>query len=143
MKRYLITVLCMLMTDALWAHSEWQCLAQDNTKHQWIGKHGYERVATNKAIAACKKESTVPTSCKVLSEACLYFIGDKAFRSDPSHPHLLWQCTALDHQAKTWVGQQSEHRDDAALDAKTYCEEHSRVPDTCYMNFSMCQRTSE
>ena len=53
--------------------------------------------------------------------------------------HVIWRCTALDQMAQSWVGHISANRDDAALDAEAYCQEHSSVPDSCYIDLLTCE----
>ncbi len=138
--RIVSTLLCMLIIGPIWASNEWRCVAHDKEKNEWIGKNAYERVAANKAIEACKKQSSTPISCIVAHQSCAYFVEGKNVGTDPMSDSSLWQCTSLDQKAIVWKGEPSESRDDAALAAKHYCEEHSAIPDTCYINLLMCRK---
>ena len=110
----------------------WQCAVHDKENKQWEARSTYERVATNKAFEACKKESHVPASCKPIEESCEYSGNGK-------NTNRGWQCTAFDQMAKIWVGQIYRNKDDAAIDATTYCQTHSSIPDSCYTNFLTCK----
>ena len=114
----------------------WQCTAYDDGKKQWVIKSLYERVAANKALDACKKQSTAPTSCKMRKEICEYFAHGLSTRP-------MWQCTALDQTAKPWMGGTYSNQDDAALGAKVYCQQHSILPGTCFINLLTCKNLSE
>lgn len=109
-----------------------QCTVTDTTGKQWVVKHQYERTAINLAVEACKKESTIPISCKSAHEACESFTHGISNRP-------LWRCTALDRAAKSWVSNTYDKRDDAALAAKAYCQENSTMPGTCYINMLTCK----
>ena len=128
-----LLVLLMLILKPAWSDDNlWQCAVHDNKHKQWEARSAYERVATSKALEACKKESPVPASCTPTKESCDYYAQEK---TSSSH----WKCTALDHTAKLWVGNLSSNKDDAALNAKAYCQEHSSLPDTCYINLLTCK----
>lgn len=142
----------IFITGSLWGNNTmaennyWQCTAYDSEEKQWIVKNAYERVAINKAFEACKKESRAPASCKATNESCDYFAnGTNSNRPKVSvnmnrtFSDAMWQCTALDQMAKPWVGNPSSNKDDAALGAKAYCQQHSTVPDTCYINLLTCK----
>ena len=124
----------IMVIKPLWANNPapnsdniWECTVNDNEDHEWVAKSSYERVAINKAFEACKKESRVPTSCKPSKASC-----DDAANS--SNNGIGWQCTALDQHAKLWFSKIHRNKDNAALDAKAYCKEHSSAPDSCYIN---------
>lgn len=140
--RIIFTLLCMLIIEPIWANNIWQCVAHDQQDKEWVGNSAYERVASNKAIEACKKESRRPVSCTVDDEACYNFVNGKKLSSAITREGASWQCTALDQKAKVWTGDSSIDRDEAAMTAKAYCQEHSKLPDTCYINFLMCKKTS-
>ena len=111
--------------------NEWICFARDATEHQWKIKSFYQRMATNKALEACKKESTAPYSCKTRNEYCNLIINSKT-------PHPLWRCTALDVSAQPYMSTVYSQIDEAALAAKDYCKELSQAPDTCAVNLVTC-----
>lgn len=110
----------------------WQCSSSDGEDKQWVVNSDYKRQALNKAFDACKKESRIPETCKTTQAACEAFINGVSTRP-------LWQCTALDRFAKRWISNAYQHRDDAAIAAKAYCEEQSRAPDSCYINLLTCR----
>ena len=122
----------------MWAEnsSYWQCMARDGLKKQWDAKSSYERVATNKALEACKKESKVPTTCTAVQDSCNY-VGKPTVNTPNSIDGAIWKCTALDSAAQAWP-HVSTNRDAAALSAKSNCVQHSTVPDTCYINLLTC-----
>ena len=144
MGRVLSTLLVcfMLCSNTLWANEDyWQCSAHDNQEKEWSAKSSYERVASNKAFEACKKESQVPNSCKPILESCA-FSGERVDNEAllyPQHEGSGWQCTALDQNARAWVGKVHTNQDSAALDAKAYCQQHSSSPDSCYINLLTCK----
>ena len=116
--------------------SYWQCSVHDSEAKEWSFKSTYERVATNKAFEACKKQSNLPLTCKAAKESCDYF-------SDGINTRPLWQCTALDQKAKPWVSDVYMNKDDAAIGAKAYCREKSVSPDTCYIHLVTCKNLNE
>ncbi len=128
----LMVLLWMIMPSS-WADEAeyWQCTAFDQDSKPWVSKHPYERMAINQALASCKKESPVPSSCKVAHEACDFFHHGVSTR--PS-----WQCTALDQEAKPWASNPYPQRDDAAIAAIAYCKERSASPDSCYVHLLTC-----
>ncbi len=111
--------------------SYWQCSVQDNDNKQWIAHSQYELSATNKALEACKKQSILPESCKVGNGSCTGIV--KGAKTNP-----MWQCTALDQMAKPWPSNFYSQRDAAALAAKDQCQQHSSMPDSCYINLLTC-----
>lgn len=128
-----ILVLLMLILQPAWSDDNyWQCAVHDNENKQWEAKSAYERVATSKAFEACKKESHVPVSCKLIKDSCDYSGKDNSSAS-------LWQCTALDQTGQPWEGKPNSNKDNAALDAKAYCQAHSPAPDTCFINLLTCK----
>lgn len=135
--RTISTVIYLCIVNPLWANNPtdttnyWQCVAQDKEGKQWVAKGSYARVASNKAFEACKKTSRVPSSCKAAQDTCDHY--DDGMIKNPG-----WQCTALDRMAKPWSGRTYSSQDEAALAAKKYCQEHSSVPDTCYINLLTC-----
>ena len=129
-----LIIFILLPMPPLWANETnyWQCSASDSEGLQWMAKSVYERAATSKAYDACKKQSHDPVSCKADLGVCEGF--DHGVSISP-----LWQCTALDQNAKPWSNQSRISQDDAAMAAKAYCEEHSPAPDSCYINLSTCK----
>ncbi|RUQ89505.1 hypothetical protein [Legionella septentrionalis] len=113
----------------------WQCSAFDREDKQWVAKAPYEQMALNKAFEACKKHSREPRTCKTAKEYCEANI--KGLNSRP-----MWQCTAVDRMAKAWLGDFFPRGIDAAMGAKTFCIQHSAVPDTCYVNLVTCKNTN-
>lgn len=110
----------------------WQCSARDSAENQWLIKDTYQRVASSKAFDACKKQSNAPMTCRSPRNHCEYFVNGITTRP-------MWRCTALDWDALPWKGNVNSSQDDAALDAKDYCKEGSRLPDTCYINLLTCK----
>lgn len=110
----------------------WRCTAHDAANKEWIINSGYEITAINRAFDACKKESTLPSSCKTSKESCEVFVNGVSTRP-------MWRCIALDQTAKEWSSNVYSQRDDAALAAKAYCRQSSSVPDTCYINLIACK----
>ena len=123
-----ITVL--LLANPLWAGeaSYWQCTTSDDDNKQWVMKSIYERAARAKTVDACKKQSENPSSCKTDCEEFNHGVSTQP----------LWQCTALDQNAKPWISQAYTQRDDAAIAAKMRCQELSSIPDSCYISLSTC-----
>jgi hypothetical protein len=113
------------------AEDNWRCITVDAQNKQWIVNSSYQITALNKSFDECKKESNVPATCKVIKESCNMFIKEASKRAK-------WQCTALDHNAVTWVATSSTNPDRAALSAKAYCRHNSAHPDSCYINLITC-----
>lgn len=132
-----IFALCFT-SPALYAEgiSYWQCTIQDELRHQWHDANLYERVAMNKALEACKKESPVPMSCKMDKNNCSFYFNGQSTRP-------LWQCTALDHDAKPWQSSVHPSREEAALSAKEDCQSQSSLPETCYINLITCKNLNK
>lgn len=122
------------------AHNHWKCIAYDSAKKQWEVSNKYERVALNRALDDCKKQSNTPKSCAATEEFCEFFGTKEKSVENASSPgaRANWQCTALDQTAAPWVGKISSDKDDAALDAKATCQKKSTEPDTCYINLLTC-----
>jgi len=131
-KLAILTIL--LFIKPLWADENhyWQCTASDSENKRWAKKSMYERAATNKAFDACKKQSNVPASCKADLGVCEGF--EHGISVSP-----LWQCMALDQNAKPWIGNSYGNMDEAAIAAKTRCVELSADPDSCYINLLTCK----
>ena len=134
---FLITVLSLLpwLTMAETTKA-WHCTAKDDNDKEWNADHTYERTAQNLALEACKKESPTPGSCKAPEDSCDYFGKEHLYGKKSKY---LWRCTAMDEKAKFWRGKPSHHKDEAALDAKALCQEHSARPDSCYVNLFTCR----
>jgi len=118
------------------ASDYWECHVSDSADKQWLAQGSYQRIATNKAFEACKKQSEYPNTCKAANEACEAFVNGISTRP-------MWRCTALDQLSKVWRSAIYTHRDDAALGAKAYCHQHSGMPDSCYINLMMCKNLNE
>ncbi|KTD36290.1 hypothetical protein Lnau_1274 [Legionella nautarum] len=110
----------------------WTCSAHDAENMEWVINSSYEITAIHKAFDECKKQSKIPTSCKVSEAACEEFVNGISTRPK-------WQCIALDQTAKEWPSNAHADRDDAAIAAKSYCQQHSSFPDTCYINLMTCK----
>lgn len=140
MHQWITVFICSLLiaNTSLWARPQsgaidyWQCTTTDNDDQQWIAKNTYERAAANIAYSSCKKQSRIPSTCKAAKEACEHMINGLTDKP-------MWQCTALDKQAKPWVSNLYTQRYDAALAAKAYCQERSSEPGTCYINLLTCK----
>lgn len=114
----------------------WQCTTYDDTGKPWVIRSEYSRMAMNKAFDACKKESTIPASCKTSAQDCEVFVNGLSTRP-------MWRCTALDRSGAPWISNAYQNRDDAALAARAYCKEQSSIPETCYMNTITCQNRND
>lgn len=110
----------------------WECHVRDSTNKRWVGVSAYELTASTKAMDYCKKESSVPLSCRAEQDECEGFINNESTRAN-------WQCTALDQMAKAWNSTYYRHQDDAALAAEADCRQHSPYPETCYTNLLTCR----
>ncbi|MFT4058289.1 MAG: hypothetical protein QM652_01935 [Legionella sp.] len=114
----------------------WQCTTHDTTGNKWVARSFYQKIALNFAFANCKKESTVPATCITASGNCEQFIQGVSIKPK-------WKCTALDFNAIAWEGNSYWQLYDAALAAKNYCRQKSKVPGTCYVNFVTCVNQNE
>lgn len=112
--------------------SYWLCKAYDSKNNQWIAKSPYRRVAMNTAYEGCKKQSQFPKTCKTANEYCEDIIKGGIAQHG-------WQCTAMDKKAKSWVSDAYPERNQAVLGAKAYCEKHSDIPNSCYVNLLTCK----
>lgn len=133
------TIIFMIyLMPPLWANEApyWRCTASDSDGKQWEEKSMYERAAISKAFDACKKQSQIPASCKADTGVCEGF--DHGVSISPS-----WQCTALDQNAKPWLSHSYVNMDDAAMAAKSTCEQRSVSPDSCYINLSTCKNLNQ
>jgi len=110
----------------------WQCSTIDSENKSWTEQGAYELTATNRAFAKCKKESNYPTTCKTSKNNCEQYINGITTRP-------MWQCIALDQNAKRWPSNYYYQRDDAAIAAKAYCQDKSSLPETCYVNLITCR----
>jgi hypothetical protein len=118
------------------AQNYWQCSAHDENDKTWVIQSAYERMAINKALAACKQESQAPLSCTVAKEYCAAFVHGQSTQP-------LWKCTALDDKAKAWVSNVYSQQDDAAIAALAYCKEQSAAPTSCYINVVTCRNMNK
>ncbi|MFZ4076932.1 MAG: hypothetical protein ACOYKA_03005 [Legionellaceae bacterium] len=114
----------------------WACTCRDKTELTWTIKSPYQRMAMNKALEECRKESVDPSTCKTALESCEFFLNQKS-----NHP--LWRCTALDDSARPYISTIYSQMDEAALGAKINCTEHSAVPDSCTVNTVTCHDLNE
>lgn len=135
---FFIPTFVLCGTKQIWADevNYWQCAANDNQSKQWIVRSAYERVAMTRAFDACKKQSATPISCKFDKESCEYFANGISTRP-------MWQCTALDQMAKPWMSDIYNTRDKAAIQSKEYCQQHSGMPESCYINLMTCKNLNE
>jgi hypothetical protein len=148
--KLLQSIFLMLLISPAWAATYWQCIAQDGESKQWTAKSTYQRMANTKAFEACKKESHIPATCTVPEETCVYLnqvadssapvVVTKAIHNQSRTSNgSLWQCTALDWRAKPWLNRPAPNQDAAAMSAKAFCQRHSSLPDTCYVNLITCR----
>lgn len=114
----------------------WECNAFDQDDNLWIAQSSFERGAINKSLDACKKMSKNPQTCKVAKENCFAKVNGISTRP-------MWQCVALDQMAKHFKSAYYTKRDDAALGAKAFCQEHSGMPDSCYVNLMTCENKNK
>lgn len=137
MRLYYASILALLLiAPCVSANEQWECRAHDAINLQWTVKRAYQKMAVTDAMDACKKQSTVPQSCKIERDDCELFLD--GFTTRP-----MWQCTALDQHSHVWRSTIYLRRDDAAMAAKRYCHRHSGMPDTCYINLLMCHNLNE
>jgi len=112
--------------------SYWQCISHDNNNMQWLTQSIYQLMAVNKAMDACKQQSSFPNSCNISTDDCEEMINGHSIQP-------MWQCSALDSQGKSWRSSYYGNQDSAAGAAKNNCQKNSRFPDTCYINFIACK----
>lgn len=118
------------------AGTYWICKSHDKDHVEWTAKSEYRKIALNSSLAACKKRSTFPATCRTSHEDCEgYHLG---LSIKP-----FWRCTALDRTAAYWRSNYYPHKDDAILAAKAYCKSKSSVPETCYVNVITCSNINE
>lgn len=141
MKKAILMLFLFCTNTLLWAGDQalmedpqnyWQCSVYDGANQRWTAQSSYEKAAINKAFAACRKQSSLPKTCKAAKEYC-----DAIIHGANTRP--MWRCTALDKAAKAWKSGIYRHKDDAALGAQAYCEEQSRVPESCYVHMLTCR----
>ncbi|MDP3560302.1 MAG: hypothetical protein Q8R79_08160 [Legionellaceae bacterium] len=131
----LIGIICLsplAIAEDIPSGSYWECSAEDANQKMWTLQASHQRLALNNAMEACKKESTKPGTCRAPQEQCEPFLNGKNIGP-------MWQCTALDLDAKPWISNPYRHRDDAAIASKAYCHDHSAFPDSCYINLLTCK----
>lgn len=139
-------LLLMLINNSYGQESEdeskqqnnWQCSALDADQQTFIGQGHYETKALGQAYELCKKESKFPLSCKVSKANCE--VSPKKTQSANSRP--LWRCLALDQMAEHWQSGIYSNRDEAAINAKDFCQSNSTFPDTCYVHLMTCTNLS-
>ena len=147
MKKYAIsTLFYIFLLTTCWANNDpgnnsyWQCTAHDKLKKECKGTNTYERVASSKAFEACKKESSIPMSCKTDKDYCYYFTEGTTNPKRDIENRSMWHCSAIDQQAKYWVSNLYSNQDEAVLAAKSLCQKHSPIPDSCYVNLITCKK---
>lgn len=128
----LCSQLALASTDGIASGNFWRCSANDAEHREWIFDSSYEISAINRSFEECKKQSNIPASCKSSKESCEMFLNGLTTRP-------MWRCTALDQMAKVWLSNIYKQRDDAAIAAKTFCQQGSSFPDTCYINLMTCK----
>ncbi|MFC3907548.1 hypothetical protein ACFORL_00460 [Legionella dresdenensis] len=138
MSKWIMSFLLAFLCNGLLATStdSWNCTAYDQGSGQWTASSDYERSAINKAMELCKKSSQYPTTCKISKNDCDYLANGQSTRP-------MWQCKALDQMAKIWPSSYYTQRDDAAIAARSFCEEKSAFPDTCYVNLITCKNVNQ
>lgn len=114
----------------------WKCVAYDATNKEYGGHSDYQLTSLNRALDACKKQSTVPQTCKTAKESCEMVVN--GITTKPT-----WRCVALDYTATPWPSNLYDKPTDAALAAKAYCQAHSVVPETCYMYTFTCRNLNQ
>lgn len=119
-------------------NSYWQCTSEDDGNKIWTAKNAYQKTALNIAYAACRKESSAPSTCHSSIANCEGFNLGRSTRA-------MWQCTALDKasDAEPWRNSPMSQQEDAALAAKAYCKNNSKLPETCYINMITCVNVNE
>lgn len=118
------------------SQNAWACTCRDNNQLTWTIKSPYQRMAMNKALEQCRKESVDPSTCKTALESCEFFLNEKS-------KHPLWRCTAIDDSANPYISTIYSQMDEAAMGAKINCIEHSAFPGTCAVNTVTCHDLNE
>ena len=136
--RVTLSIFCLLVPELLLANSEntWSCTAKDIDKKTWSVTHMYQKPAMTIALSACKKQSRMPTSCKLKESDCELLVNGISTKP-------IWQCEALDETGVPFEGKLNPDRDTAALSAKANCKENSSVPDSCYIYPFTCTNLQE
>lgn len=109
----------------------WQCSIQDADHKLWSFQSSYQKIALNTVIAACKKESRQPMSCKVRASTCQEFNPQRSTRPK-------WHCMASDDKGTRFESEYLTDRDSAALNAMGRCKSTSKIPETCFINVVAC-----
>lgn len=137
-RKQALSIFCLLTSQLLIAAPEtsWFCTSRDVDKKTWSIKHSYQKPAIALALDACKKQSRVPKSCKLLESECDFFVNGISTKP-------IWQCEALDERAAPWPGKLHPDLDTAALSAKANCKENSSVPESCYIHPFTCTNIQE
>lgn len=117
-------------------HDFWVCKATDLTQRTWTQGNEYQRRALLDALDACKKESTVPNTCKAVGTQCDGILSGSINRA-------VWRCTSLDTLANYWYSNISPTEIEAALSARDICRKESSVPLTCYINMLTCENLNK
>lgn len=114
----------------------WLCKAHDNTNKEWLAQSPYPKIAINRSLDACKRQSTNPLSCRITSNDC------ESPQLDPS-TKPYWRCTAIDQQGTPWNSIYYLNKEDAALAANAYCHSKSPLPETCFINMITCVSSNQ
>lgn len=117
--------LCFFM-HPLQANVFFECQLSDDKNIFWKSSSVFEKKALNTVLDHCKKESINPDSCLKKNIICQEF-------SNSINTRPLWECTALDANAREWLGKADTAIDDAIFHAKAKCKSKSTVPETCYV----------
>lgn len=142
--KYFMLLLCIILPISA-AHSArnnnyWQCTSNDASRNNWMAKSEFQRAAMSLAFALCKKESSMPATCKSSVALCQGFNQHSSVSQSNT---AMWRCTSLDEAAQAWRSTLYSSRDDAALGAKAFCKNQSSVPATCYTNLITCINMNE
>lgn len=116
--------LCFFMHN-LQANVFFECQLSDDKNVLWKSTSVFEKKSLNTVLDHCKRESINPDSCLRKNIICQEFSNGINLRP-------LWECTALDANAKEWPGKADTTKDDAIFSAKAKCKSNSAVPETCY-----------
>lgn len=109
----------------------WQCFIHDADNKLWSFQSSYQKIALNTVIAACKKESRQPMSCKISLSTCQEFNPQKSMRPK-------WLCMASDEKGTRFESDYLADRESAALNAMGQCKSNSKIPETCFINIVAC-----
>lgn len=134
MNKYFLLCFTLIISQVHAANNNyWQCIAADANYNRWAANHDFHRAAATLALEACKKQSPLPKSCNMQEKNCDHIVNGRS-----SLP--MWRCTAFDQMAKAWISKQTfRERDDAAIASKNLCQNHSGMPESCYVNLLTCK----